>query len=255
MSCAATRNRESSDYLPLARFRLLADARYLHSKLTGLNNVGAPTAMLEIVVSEKSIARKLPPPTPASVATPTSRFKGMLARADSLHLKRTPAPPPVPEYEKVLPPASTSPSPVVSVTPSPVPVDVKSPPIETGTLPSSPKPPHLPPPPEANATRPDNPSTGVVPSPDPQSATGPRIEEGNGPLDKDGVRAGEHELPPPPTPSKFDDDRGGVTVANGVLASGTALSSEVEQAPRDRSAGQGGRGDALDQAMPIENGV
>ena len=45
---------------------MLADARYLHEKLSGLKNVRAPTAMLEIVVQEKRVA------PPASAALPTS---------------------------------------------------------------------------------------------------------------------------------------------------------------------------------------
>lgn len=38
-------------------FRLLADAKYLHQKLSVLRNVGAPTGMLETVVTEKPIPR------------------------------------------------------------------------------------------------------------------------------------------------------------------------------------------------------
>ena len=37
--------------------RLLADAKYLHEKLSVLKNVGAPTALLETIVSEKVIGR------------------------------------------------------------------------------------------------------------------------------------------------------------------------------------------------------
>jgi hypothetical protein len=39
-------------------YRLLADARYLHQKLSALKNVTAPSSMLETVVMEKSVARQ-----------------------------------------------------------------------------------------------------------------------------------------------------------------------------------------------------
>jgi hypothetical protein len=39
-------------------YRLLADARYLHQKLSALKNVTAPSSMLETVVMEKSVTRK-----------------------------------------------------------------------------------------------------------------------------------------------------------------------------------------------------
>jgi len=38
-------------------FRLLADARHLHEKLSALKNVGAPTGMLETLVAEKIIGK------------------------------------------------------------------------------------------------------------------------------------------------------------------------------------------------------
>ncbi|KAH9950264.1 Vps54-domain-containing protein [Amylocystis lapponica] len=97
-----------------AKDRLLADARYLHQKLATLKNVGTPTAMLETVVSEKSVLRKAPPP----VAPATQRFKGMLARAESLNLngrKATLPPPPTPNLEKALP--LPTPPPVTETSP------------------------------------------------------------------------------------------------------------------------------------------
>ena len=39
-------------------YRLLADARYLHQKLSALKNVTAPSSMLETVVMEKGVARQ-----------------------------------------------------------------------------------------------------------------------------------------------------------------------------------------------------
>ncbi|KAH9930608.1 Vps54-like protein-domain-containing protein [Fomitopsis serialis] len=98
-----------------AKERLLADARYLHQKLTGLKNVGAPTAMLEIIVQEKPV--RVPTPAAHEAAAPqptTQRFKGILQRTNS---KRTetasdPTPPPVapsPDPDaKLLPVALTS---------------------------------------------------------------------------------------------------------------------------------------------------
>ncbi|KZT09727.1 Vps54-domain-containing protein [Laetiporus sulphureus 93-53] len=111
-----------------AKDRLLADARYLHNKLTGLRNVGAPTAMLEIIVSEKAVARNTPPPPAQPVTTnhATQRIKGLLARSDSkrtstllTHLPHLPhfekaekvPPSPTPPVEKVAPPAPPDPEP------------------------------------------------------------------------------------------------------------------------------------------------
>ena len=211
--------------------------------------------MLEIVVSEKSVVRKIP--APATPATPSSRFKGMLARADSLSLKRTHAahPPPqppktppvpsVPENEKSIPGVtslSPSPSPVVvSVTSSPGPVDVKSPlpSAEPGSFPSSPKPV----PPIPNPTSPD--SNHSPPPPITGNGTesavqlrseGESVSEnvdgtnGTGNLngsvkDLEGFSHGisgikkDDELPPPPTPAKSgsNDDDDGVKVTNGSV--------------------------------------
>ena len=191
----------------------------------------------------------------------------MLARADSLHLRKNTAPkqhqeqpamPPVPEHEKekVLPlPGSTSPLPVVSVTPSPIPSDTKSPPISSPdptavSLPSSPKPPAALGQ-DTNATITDNgnattTNTGVVVPSDPQPTSGLVHSEGvNGSLDHEvgdlegvtGVTASvrhivqKDELPPPPTPDKISDlGDDGVTVVNGVVVSSVPVGGEaVEQ--------------------------
>jgi len=61
-----------------AKERLLQDARYLHQKLSGLKDIGAPSAMLETVVKEKPVPLRRSPfnrrisviPT-AALAAPT----------------------------------------------------------------------------------------------------------------------------------------------------------------------------------------
>lgn len=61
-----------------AKDRLLADAKFLHEKLSALKNIpGASTAMLLTVVSEK-IPANAPKRIPAS-----QRIKGMLSRSSS----------------------------------------------------------------------------------------------------------------------------------------------------------------------------
>ncbi|KAG6909627.1 hypothetical protein DXG01_016409 [Tephrocybe rancida] len=77
-----------------AKTRLLADAKYLHQKLSALKNVAAPSGMLVTVISEKGVPRTgpaspLPSPAPAPVPTPTrastlgasanQRLKGLLS--------------------------------------------------------------------------------------------------------------------------------------------------------------------------------
>ncbi|KAI0820203.1 Vps54-like protein-domain-containing protein [Trametes gibbosa] len=144
---AAINHRLSEEYAKIelpsleAKERLLLDARYLQEKLTGLKNVAAPTAMLETVVSEKSVASRTAPlsaqPQPAGTPAPfpqaqqqqpaappvlnPGRFRGMLQRASTLNGRHatapTPssAPAPTPPVEKALPP------PAVVVSPSPGP--------------------------------------------------------------------------------------------------------------------------------------
>ncbi|KAI0723740.1 Vps54-domain-containing protein [Cerioporus squamosus] len=110
-----------------AKERLLADARYLQEKLTGLKNVAAPTAMLEIVVSEKSIAVQQGPPQPTPQpqhAPQANRFRGMLARAGTLNGRHSTMPAPadsklVPNIEKALPLPFSTPSPALSPSPGP----------------------------------------------------------------------------------------------------------------------------------------
>lgn len=100
--------------------RLLADARYLHREFTGLKHVGAPTAMLEVIVQEKRVRAPSPAAIEAAAPQPqppsASRFKGYLQRTNS---KRTsllsPTPVPPTPQEKPLP----APTPVV---PSPDPL-------------------------------------------------------------------------------------------------------------------------------------
>jgi len=118
---AAINHRLSEEYGALelpnqeAKARLLADAKYLHQKLSALKNVGAPTGMLETVVTEKLLPRTgsnsnsqagpSKPPTRSNTLSANQRLKGLLtgksssfAQADkdkALPLPaRTPSPPP-----------------------------------------------------------------------------------------------------------------------------------------------------------------
>ncbi|KAI0807877.1 Vps54-like protein-domain-containing protein [Fomes fomentarius] len=137
---AAINHRLSEEYTKIelpsldAKQRLLADARYLQEKFTGLKNVSAPTAMLETIVSEKRIMVKQPPPQPGTqpATHPTvqpspkppptpGRFRNMLARAGTLNGRAAPDPSsaPVPNVEKALPPSFSSPSPAPSPSPRP----------------------------------------------------------------------------------------------------------------------------------------
>ncbi|KAG6837266.1 hypothetical protein H0H93_012271 [Arthromyces matolae] len=85
-----------------AKTRLLADAKYLHQKLSALKNVAAPSGMLVTVVSEKSLPRTGPPsPLPAPVPTPTrsntlgsanQRLKGLLSGRSPTFDKALPTP-------------------------------------------------------------------------------------------------------------------------------------------------------------------
>lgn len=65
--------------------RLLADAKYLHQKLSALKNVAPPSGMLVTVVSEKSIPRtgpSSPTPVPRSsnaLSSANQRLKGLLS--------------------------------------------------------------------------------------------------------------------------------------------------------------------------------
>ena len=85
-----------------AKDRLLADAKFLHEKLSVLKNIpGASTVMLVTVVSEKvpENARRLPA---------NQRIKGMLSRSNSSSQEDT-TPPPQPPMGNLSPsPAPTS---------------------------------------------------------------------------------------------------------------------------------------------------
>ncbi|KAI8982849.1 Vps54-domain-containing protein [Trametes punicea] len=127
---AAINHRLSEEYAKIelpsleAKERLLADARYLQEKLTGLKNVAGPTAMLETVVSEKPVVNKQqqqpatqPTAQPAvHSATNPGRFRGILQRASTLNGRHVSTsakdPTPIPVIEKALPaPVVDSPSP------------------------------------------------------------------------------------------------------------------------------------------------
>ncbi|KAI0636410.1 Vps54-like protein-domain-containing protein [Trametes polyzona] len=136
---AAINHRLSEEYAKIelpsmeAKERLLADARYLQEKLTGLKNVAAPTAMLETVVSEKRVATKQPQqqqqqpaqsPNPATApqqntaqpAIHPGRFRGMLQRASTLNGRHATAPA-----------SAATPSPAPTSSPSPAAAPVSSP--------------------------------------------------------------------------------------------------------------------------------
>jgi len=103
---------------------LLADARYLHQKLSALKNVGRPSGMLETVVKERPIPR--PPGSPAQTpmrssslmspttsgqpSTATQRLKGLLSgRSSTLMVEKAL---PSPSLQGPSSPRSTSPIPV-----------------------------------------------------------------------------------------------------------------------------------------------
>ncbi|KAI0086385.1 Vps54-like protein-domain-containing protein [Irpex rosettiformis] len=155
---AAINHRLSEEYAAIdlpsleAKERLLADARFLHEKLSGLKNVRSPTAMLEIVVQEKRVGPQTkeplspnPPPQRAeTLASPppstTSRFAHMFSRAtpsrsSTLLSPRPTTPVPPADTDKALPAVSTSPDPstmLSDIAPSP------TPPVMTPSRPQSP---------------------------------------------------------------------------------------------------------------------
>ncbi|TFK54701.1 Vps54-domain-containing protein [Heliocybe sulcata] len=98
---AAINHRLSEEYQKIelpsqeAKDRLLADARYLHEKLSNLKNVNAPSTMLETIVQEKAVARRA-----ESGTTANQRIKNMLASRDVRS----------PEKEKPLPSPSPGPT-------------------------------------------------------------------------------------------------------------------------------------------------
>ncbi|KAF5381030.1 hypothetical protein D9615_004150 [Tricholomella constricta] len=87
-----------------AKTRLLADAKFLHQKLSALKNVGAPSGMLVTVISEKSLPRTTTQPSSpaAPVPTPTrantlgssanQRLKGLLSGKSAHFEKALPTP-------------------------------------------------------------------------------------------------------------------------------------------------------------------
>ncbi|KAJ7286116.1 retrograde transporter [Mycena rebaudengoi] len=72
---AAINHRLSEEYAKLvlpsedARKGLLADAQYLHQKLSELKNIGAPSRMLEIVITELRVPQPTAPPSPHAIPT------------------------------------------------------------------------------------------------------------------------------------------------------------------------------------------
>ena len=62
---------------------MLADAQFLHQKLSVLRNVSAPTNMLETLVAEKLIPRRSTLGNLRATAGPNERLRGLLSRRDS----------------------------------------------------------------------------------------------------------------------------------------------------------------------------
>ncbi|KAK7054653.1 hypothetical protein VNI00_003116 [Paramarasmius palmivorus] len=124
---AAINHRLSEEYSQVelphaeAKMRLLADAKYLHSKLSGLKNVGGLNNMLEIVIQEKRLPQAQvknapltptrsttsPPPINAINSTSTSqRLKGLLSGRSTSASFDKPQPPPPPPQATPTPPTS-----------------------------------------------------------------------------------------------------------------------------------------------------
>jgi len=91
---AAINHRLSEEYGQIelqsqeAKDRMLADAQFLHRKLSVLKNVSAPTNMLETLVAEKSIPRKSTLGNSRSTAGANERLRGLLSRRDSTKLEK-----------------------------------------------------------------------------------------------------------------------------------------------------------------------
>ncbi|KAF8447875.1 Vps54-like protein-domain-containing protein [Boletus edulis BED1] len=66
-----------------AKDRMLADAHFLHQKLSVLKNVSAATNMLGTLVAEKPIPRKSTLGNLRTTAGPNERLRGLLSRRDS----------------------------------------------------------------------------------------------------------------------------------------------------------------------------
>ncbi|KAI0797556.1 Vps54-like protein-domain-containing protein [Abortiporus biennis] len=250
---AAINHRLSEEYTSIelpsqeAKDRLLADAKYLHQKLTGLKNVGAPTAMLEIVIQEKSIARKVPPtPTPAPhpVTTTNSRFKNILGakRASSLLMPTSPPAQVVPDFEKSLP--VPNPPTITSVTPSPPPLPsnrLTSPPpadVKSSTSPHPLNPPTKKDIVGPNTPKPDDQTNGVaVLPPSDMIVTSPAVPEKSEsnlgvpvPVPIPSYVSTEDEVPPP-TPPKSERPVGEQTPAPVPVESETSgtLADHVDE--------------------------
>lgn len=108
--------------LSCASLRLLADAKYLHQKLSALKNVGAPTGMLETVVAEKQLPRTgsnsnsqagpSAPLTRSNTLSANQRLKGLLTGRSSSFAQA--------DKDKALPRPTRTPSPPL---PAPPPAD------------------------------------------------------------------------------------------------------------------------------------
>ncbi|PFH54158.1 hypothetical protein AMATHDRAFT_135672 [Amanita thiersii Skay4041] len=116
---AAINHRLSEEYGKIdmphqeVKTRLLADAKYLHQKFSGLKHIGMPTSMLETVLAERRVPR-----AGETVQTPLStlssanqRLKGLLS-GRSPTLDKAPPPPPGKEISPLSVPRTSSPGPV-----------------------------------------------------------------------------------------------------------------------------------------------
>jgi len=129
-----------------AKDRLLADAKFLHQKLSTLKNVGTPSGMLVTVVSEKSIPRanaNVPPP-----ATPTRRSSLQSVGSNANQRLRGLLSGKTPTFDKALPTPMRTSSPPQAAT-------LKSDPANTAVP--------LPPPPPPRTTSPELMGTNKVP--------------------------------------------------------------------------------------------
>jgi hypothetical protein len=85
-----------SVFFPTLLHRLLADAKFLHQKLSALKNVSTLSGMLETVVAEKNIPRKGPTAQPGMIVEPVKgpRAKGIFKSP----VTEKPLPTPLPEH-------------------------------------------------------------------------------------------------------------------------------------------------------------
>ncbi|KZP21190.1 hypothetical protein FIBSPDRAFT_520567 [Athelia psychrophila] len=262
---AAMNHRLSEEYAtialpgPEAKDKMLADARYLHQKVSALKNVGTPSAMLETVIKEKPVARaananananasarlsssSLAPaagkPAAPAPQSANDRIKNILRRDSSMGL-----------FAKALSPASTSTPTPPMLAPSPAnghglgfasPGFAGSDVSLAATSPSRPGSP---------AGRAPTPTQANPASPSPTAAAAAAAERASanpGP-DSDPVSVGRPESPLPPAGEAMEARETGAVRAADVP--GVMVASRPPVADSDRAdlgtggmGGMGGRG-------------